>query len=165
MENRVAGDDRLHVMRNAQGYNRAVAAVAVAEGEVLSAFGARETLRAPNYLTVQTRPDAHILLAPEHLQYINHSCDPNVFFDTARMEIRALRAIAPGDEITFFYPSTEWAMDRSFACGCGSRDCLGQVTGANELDAWSLARHRFSAHILDALAERTETIAAETVAA
>jgi hypothetical protein len=160
MEDRVAGDNRLHVMRNAQGYHRAVAAVPIAEGEVLAPFGARETLDAPNYLTVQTGPAEHILLAPEHLQYINHSCDPNVFFDTAHMEIRALHPIAPGEEITFFYPSTEWAMDRAFACGCGSRDCLGQVAGANELDAWSLARHRFNPHILDELAERTATVAA-----
>lgn len=160
MENRVAGDDRLHVMRNAQGYHRAIAAVAIAEGEVLAPFGARETRDVPNYLTVQTGPEAHILLAPEHLQYINHSCDPNVFFDTARMEIRALHPIAPGDEITFFYPSTEWSMDRAFACGCASRDCLGQVAGADQLDARSLARHRFNGHILDELAERIATVAA-----
>jgi hypothetical protein len=111
MEDRVAGDDRLQVMRNAQGYHRVVAAVAMSEGEGLAPFGARESLSSPNCLTVQTGPDVHILLAPEQLRYINHSCDPNVFFDTARTEICALCPIAPGDEITFFYPSTEWSMD------------------------------------------------------
>ena len=156
----IAGDDRLQVLRNAEGYNRAVAAVAVAEGAVLALFGARETLDAPTYLTVQTGPESHILLAPEHFQYINHSCNPNVFFDTANMEIRALRAIAAGDEITFFYPSTEWTMDRAFDCLCGSSECLGRVAGADQLDAWSLARHRFNRHILDQLAERTATVAA-----
>ena len=99
MEITIAGDDRLHVLQNDKGYNRAVAAVAIAEGEVLAPFGARETLAAPTYLTVQTDADTHILLAPEHLQYINHSCNPNVFFDTGRMEIRALRAIAPGEDV------------------------------------------------------------------
>lgn len=160
MENLVAGDDRVHVQRNAEGYNRAVAAVAVGEGEVLAAFGARETLRSPNYLTVQTGPDRHILLAPEHLQYINHSCDPNLFFDTGRMEIVALRPIAAGEELTFFYPSTEWSMDRAFDCHCGTSECIGTVTGANELGAWALARHRFNRHILDQLARRRVSVTA-----
>jgi hypothetical protein len=160
MEITIAGDDRLCVLQSGEGYNRAVAVIAMAEGDVLAPFGARETLYAPTYLTVQTSPETHILLAPEHLQYINHSCNPNVFFDTERMEIRALRTIAPGDEILFFYPSTEWTMDRPFTCLCSSSECLGRVAGANQLDAWSLARHRFNRHILDQLAERTTTVAA-----
>jgi hypothetical protein len=151
MENSIVGDDRLDVQRNAEGYNRVVAAAAFSEGDLVAPFGARETLAHPTYLTVQTSADRHILLAPEHLQYINHSCDPNVFFDTARMEIRALRAIAPGDEIMFFYPSTEWSMDRAFPCHCGSAECEGEVAGASQLNARSLARHRFNRHILDAL--------------
>ena len=156
----MAGDDRLQVMRNAQGYHRVVAAVAMSEGVGLAPFGARESLSSPNCLTMQTGPDVHILLAPEHLRYINHSCDPNVFFDTVRMEIRALRPIAPGDEITFFYPSTERSMDRAFTWGCASRHRLGQVAGADQLDAWSLARHRFNRNILEALAGRIATVAA-----
>ena len=160
MEIQIAGDDRLHVLRNDEGYNRAVAVAALAEGDVLAAFSAREILAAPTYLTVQTGPETHILLAPEHLQYINHSCNPNVFFDTEGMEIRALRAIAPGDEITFFYPSTEWSMDRAFDCLCGSSACLGRVAGADQLGEEALARHRFNRHILERLAERTTTVAA-----
>jgi hypothetical protein len=154
MEIRVAGDARIDVLRNDDGYSRAVATVALAEGEVLAPFGARETLSTPNYLTVQTGPDTHILLSPEHLQYINHSCDPNVFFDTTRMEIIALRAIAPGEEVQFFYPSTEWTMDRAFDCLCGSSACLGRIAGADMLDADALERYAFNQHILDRLAER-----------
>jgi hypothetical protein len=154
MEIRVAGDARIDVLRNDDGYSRAVAAVALAEGDVLAPFGARETLATPNYLTVQTGPDTHILLAPEHLQYINHSCDPNVFFDTTRMEIVALRAIAPGEEIQFFYPSTEWTMDRAFDCLCGSSACIGRIAGADQLDTEALPRYAFNQHILDRLAER-----------
>jgi len=154
VEVRVAGDTRIHVLQNTNGYNRAVAAVDLAEGEVLAPFGARETLAAPTYLTVQTGRETHILLAPEHLQYINHSCDPNVFFDTTRMEIVALRAIAAGEEIQFFYPSTEWTMDRAFDCLCGSSTCLGRIAGADQLDAATLERHAFNQHILDRLAER-----------
>ena len=140
MEVKIAGDQSLQVLRNGDGYNRAVAMVALSEGDLLAPFGAREILAEPTYLTVQTGLEAHILLAPEHLQYINHSCNPNAFFDTERMEIRALRAIAPGDEITFFYPSTEWSMDRAFDCLCGSSECLGRIAGADQLDARALAR-------------------------
>lgn len=154
MEIHVAGDTQIHVLRNEQGYNRAVAAVTFAEGEVVAPFGARETLASPNYLTVQTGPDTHILLAPEHVQYINHSCDPNVFFDTARMEIVALRGIAAGEEIRFFYPSTEWTMDRAFDCRCGTSACLGRIAGADSLDAEALGRYAFNRHILDKLAAR-----------
>lgn len=154
MEVRVAGDARIDVLKNDDGYSRALAAMPVAKGEVLALFGARETLATPNYLTVQNGPETHILLAPEHLQYINHSCDPNVFFDTVRMEIVALRAIAAGEEIQFFYPSTEWTMDRAFDCLCGASACLGRIAGADSLDDDALARYAFNQHILDRLAER-----------
>lgn len=160
MEIRVAGDARIDVLKNDDGYSRAVAAVALAEGEVLARFGARETLASPTYLTVQTGPDTHILLAPEHLQYINHSCDPNVFFNTTRMEIVALRAIAPGEEVRFFYPSTEWTMDRAFDCQCGSTACLGRIAGADQLDVHTLERYAFNQHILDRLAEQPAELAA-----
>ncbi|KUR73018.1 hypothetical protein AQZ52_07430 [Novosphingobium fuchskuhlense] len=154
MEIRVAGDARIDVLRNDDGYSRALVAVAIGKDEVLAQFGARETLATPNYLTVQTGPETHILLAPEHLQYINHSCEPNVFFDTTRMEIIALRDIAAGEECTFFYPSTEWTMDRAFDCLCGSSACLGRIAGADMLDADALERYAFNQHILDRLAER-----------
>lgn len=156
VDNKVTSDDRLNIERNDEGYSRAIAAFAVAEGGVVAPFTARETLDHPTYLTVQTAPGTHILLAPEYLQYINHSCDPNVFFDTDRMEIRALRAIAPGDEVTFFYPSTEWSMDRAFECHCGAAGCLGQIAGADSLDAAVLVRYRFNRHILDRLGERAQ---------
>ena len=50
-------------------------------GEVLSSFRAREILTKPNYLSVQIDDHQHILLEPEFLQYINHSCDPKVCRD------------------------------------------------------------------------------------
>jgi hypothetical protein len=52
----------------------------------------------PNYLTVQIGENRHIRLDPEYLKNINHSCDPNVFFDTAAMEVVALQDIAAGQE-------------------------------------------------------------------
>ena len=40
------------------------------------------------------------------------------------------RDIAAGEELTYFYPSTEWEMDRPFRCLCGAPDCVGVVSGA-----------------------------------
>jgi SET domain len=99
-------------------------------GEVISPFFAKETLSTPTYLTLQLDDQQHILLGPVHLQYTNHSCDPNAFFDTTEMKMVALREIQPGEEITFFYPSTEWKMDRAFDCHCGSPRCLKNIQGA-----------------------------------
>lgn len=147
-----AADGSLVVVRSDGGYASLEARAAFATGAVLSRFGAREELRAPNYLTVQVAADRHILLAPEHLQYTNHSCEPNAFFDTGRGELVALTAIAPGDAITFFYPSTEWTMDRAFACHCGTPSCLGEIAGAAQLDPAVLAHYRLADHIAAALA-------------
>ncbi len=72
------------------------------------------------YLTVQTGTDRHITLIPDFLQYINHSCSPNIFFNTTTMELVCLQPIQPGDEFTFFYPSTEWEMAQPFVCNCGT---------------------------------------------
>lgn len=116
-------------------------------GEVLFSFGAREILAKPNYLSVQLDKNRHILLDPEWLQYINHSCDPNVDFDTTEMRVTALRQINTGEELTFFYPSTEWSMDRAFKCHCGSQACLGKIEGAGQLPREILGKYRLSQHI------------------
>src|SRR5512145_1683106 len=79
-------------------------------GEIIAEFSAGTIAAEPTYLTVQVDVGKHITLQPEFLQYINHSCDPNVFFDTTLMQLLALRELKSGDEMTFFYPSTEWKM-------------------------------------------------------
>jgi hypothetical protein len=116
-------------------------------GECIHPIGARAVLDQPTYLTVQTGIDRHILLEPEWLQYCNHSCAPNVFFDTDAMEVVALADIAAGDELTFFYPSTEWAMAQSFDCYCDSDRCLGTIQGAAYLPEEVLGRYRFTEFI------------------
>lgn len=43
------------------------------------------------------------------------------------------KGIKSGEDITFFYPSTEWDMAQGFECSCGAADCLGQIRGAKYL--------------------------------
>jgi hypothetical protein len=120
-------------------------------GDIICTFGARETLNFPNYLTVQVAIDKHILLAPEDLQYANHSCAPNIFFDTTTMQVIALQTINPGDEMTFFYPSTEWDMAQPFQCYCGQTGCLGLIEGAAFLSDEAVKHYRLTDFILQQL--------------
>lgn len=115
--------------------------------QVISHFRPKEILDRPNYLTVQISDDRHILLDPKFLQYINHSCAPNVFFDTEKMQLIALCNIEAGEELTFFYPSTEWSMNRGFDCLCQSENCLGRIQGAAHLADDMLLEYDLNQHI------------------
>lgn len=116
-------------------------------GEVVAEFGAAESVAKPNYLTVQVGATEHILLSPQHLELINHSCEPNVFFDVGSGELKALKNIAVGDELLFFYPSTEWQMNQPFRCNCQSDNCLEVIQGAAYISDDILARYDINVHI------------------
>ena len=123
-------------------------------GELICSFTAKETYATPSYLTLQTGLHKHIALFPDCLQYTNHSCDPNVFFDTDKMELIALRPIQPDDEMMFFYPSTEWQMASPFTCNCGTKKCLGTIAGASSLRKDQLTHYRLTSFILIQLQNR-----------
>jgi hypothetical protein len=132
---------------SANGHHSLRALQQLPQNAVLHNFGPREYVARPTYLSVQVADDRHIHLAPEFLQYINHSCEPNTFFDTTNGEVVALRDIAANEEITFFYPSTEWSMTQPFTCFCGAACCLGQIQGAIHLPKPALAKYRFAEHV------------------
>jgi hypothetical protein len=100
----------------------------------------------PTYQTVQVGPHSHIeelgILA-----YLNHSCQPNVIVDTTELAVYAARNIQPDEELTFFYPSTEWEMDRPFICLCGAPQCVRLVAGAKYLSIDTLSRYFINQHI------------------
>jgi hypothetical protein len=126
----------------------------VQPGEELADFSAGVISAAPTYLTVQVGVGKHITLEPSFLQYINHGCDPNVFFDTTTMKLLALREIQPGEEFRFFYPSTEWKMAQSFSCSCGSPRCIGKIRGAFYLSPALSAEYRLTDFIRQQLAKK-----------
>ncbi len=134
--------------------------VAYEPGDLLCDFAPRRHADSPSRMTVQVAEHHHIELGPTFLELINHSCDPNVFFDTQRWVLVALRPIAPGDELCFFYPSTEWQMASPFECACGSPRCLGRITGAARIARPILAEHRLSQHVQRLLAAAEEADAA-----
>lgn len=145
------------VLRNtANGQQQLNATRSFKAGEVMSPFFAGFVSSIPNYLTVQISENKHITLDPEFLQYINHSCEPNAFFDTAAMQLVCLKDIAENEEITFFYPSTEWEMDQPFVCQCGKPNCLQLIQGASFLSAETLSQYRLTTFIEQKLLNRVD---------
>lgn len=125
-----------------------------------------------DYSTVQISKTKHIRLNSD-LLYCNHSCDPNVRFTTSTLvqeptrhsatsepsvsgaiEVWSIRDIPAGEELRFFYPSTEWDMAQPFACSCETNKCLDRVAGAKDLPTESLKGYWLSGHIESLLAER-----------
>jgi hypothetical protein len=120
--------------------------------ELIIEFIAKDVYSTPSRMTVQIREDVHIILHPEALECANHSCDPNIFFDTTRMELLSVKPIRTGDELTFFYPSAEWNMASPFECNCGAANCIGRIQGAKYLDQKTVNRYRFTDFIKTKLA-------------
>lgn len=134
---------------NETGYKSLFAAKEVEPFIVVSELNHENILPTPTRYTVQIEEKQHMKLKPEYLQYTNHSCDPNVFFDLRKMVIISLRKIEKGEEITFFYPSTEWKMTEPFECCCGSKDCLRRIEGAVGLSKDILTKYRLNRYIIE----------------
>lgn len=66
-----------------------------------------------------------------------------------KFEVRVVddKPLKKGDDVTFFYPSSEWNMQQPFECNCGSDACLGLVQGAKYLDEALLKKHWLNSHI------------------
>ena len=124
------------------------------EGDMISSFGAAFVSETPSYLTVQISQKEHIALHPYFLQYINHGCNPNCFFDTTHLQLIALRSIDAGEEFTFFYPSTEWEMESPFDCYCNQPQCLKTIRGAAHISEEILPHYKLSDFIKKKLQNR-----------
>lgn len=99
------------------------------------------------YTSVQVSEDCDMELKSD-LVFCNHSCNPSVVFDTAKLEVRVGdRPLKQGQDVTFFYPSTEWDMTQPFECNCGAEKCLGLVRGAQHLEDGVLQRYWLNPHI------------------
>ena len=128
------------------------------------------------YSTVQVSPDRHVELNCDFL-YMNHSCEPSIELQVAQgahstyegfasneikeiaetgihetsvaIEIRvsSKKTLHKGDELTFFYPSTEWEMAQPFDCNCGVGTCHKRISGAKDMNPASLDGVFFNEHI------------------
>lgn len=127
--------------------NRLISLKSFKKDAIICHFSYAEILHKPNRYTLQTGESKHIILSPLYLEYVNHSCEPNAFFDTTTFKFVCLRDIQRGEEFTFFYPSTEWDMEESFECMCQTPTCQGEIKGAKYLSIAQIAMYRFSDYI------------------
>ncbi len=142
-----------NVVLNTSTNQKSLNAVKVIESaELISFFNAKEAYKSPTYLTIQIGSNQHITLMPEFLQYVNHSCEPNVFFDTTLMQLIALKRIEIDEELRFFYPSSEWKMTQSFVCNCSASNCLQLIQGAAYLSSDVVKQYQFTDFIKQQLA-------------
>lgn len=85
-------------------------------------FGA-VTESGPNYIGLG--PD--VWIDPDlPLDHINHHCAPNAAFGPRR-QLLALRPIAPHEEVTIDYSTTEADPAWNMECGCGAAGCRGML--------------------------------------
>jgi hypothetical protein len=117
-----------------------------APGEVIYKFRNCRVTNIPTYQTIQIGENEHIVDL-DIMAYLNHSCMPNTFIDTKDLSVIAARLIVPGEDLTIFYPSTEWEMAKPFICQCKEPDCLGLIAGAKYLLPEVLNRYHISLHI------------------
>ena len=124
---------------------------AYAKGEIICDIPTEKLFDKANRYTVQISQTKHTEVGK--LSALNHSCDPNVILDTENLQMIARRDIAEGEELSFFYPSTEWEMDAPFICLCGASNCIHVVAGARFLPLSTLENHYLNRHIREMMIE------------
>jgi hypothetical protein len=135
---------RVEQSQNPQYGARCVARRSLRRGEAIVRLSGALTRQ--NYRTIQIDKYRH-LEEPRVLAFLNHSCHPTVLVDTSGLMVLAATDIIAGEELTFFYPSTEWKMVRPFICLCGSTHCLHYIAGARHLSLNTLDRHFINSHM------------------
>jgi len=70
---------------------------------------------------------------PHYLDYVNHSCNPNMIYDISKKAFFAIRDISKDEELTYDYDTTETDMistNESFFCKCDSSNCKIEIRGS-----------------------------------
>ena len=133
------------VIRTQDKYKSLTTKRAHKKGEIICPIPSESLYDKPNRFTVQIGRDRHVEV--KELSSMNHSCNPNTFLETTRMSVIAAQDVAAGEELTFFYPSTEWEMSSPFICLCGATNCIHVVAGARFLPLSTLENHFLNRHI------------------
>ena len=139
------------VVKTENKFRSLITKQAYTKGEVICEIPTEKVFDKANRYTVQIRRDQHTEVGK--LAALNHSCDPNVILDTERLLMVACRDIAREEELSFFYPATEWEMDAPFICLCGASNCIHVVAGARFLPLSTLENHYLNRHIREMMIE------------
>ena len=135
----VAGE-RVGVLRANQEF-MLVASEAVPSGQRLFTI-AGELTGTPSRYSLQVGRGLHLdlpdgcgeqeIMDRYFWRFMNHSCEPNA--RVVGRQVVAGRDIAPGEQITFHYNTTEHEMAEPFRCTCGTSSCAGVIAGYSALD-------------------------------
>jgi len=139
------------VIRSQNKFRRLTTQHTYSKGSIICVIPSEALQNKPTQYTVQIGRDRHVEV--KELASMNHSCDPSVILDTSRMLVIACRDLSVGDELTFFYPSTEWEMSAPFICLCGAPSCIHVVAGARFLPLSTLEQHFVNRHIRELMIE------------
>ncbi len=154
----------LGVLRS-HGEFHLVSLTAIPTGTLLFDIVGTET-NTPSRHSVQVGPNTHLVVDADidteaHLdsfrwQFMNHHCQPNCALKGR--SVVSVRNIAPYEEISFNYNTTEFEMSVPFECRCGSAECLGVIRGYKHLSDAERERIRvWTAEHLSGLDEPTVT--------
>jgi hypothetical protein len=139
------------VIRKQNNFRSLITKQAYKAGEIICPIPTEAIFDKPTMYTVQVGRTQHVEV--KELASMNHSCNPNTILDTSRMLVFAARDAVVGEELTFFYPSTEWEMSAPFICLCGAPNCIHVVAGARFLPLSTLEHHYLNRHIREEMIE------------
>ena len=133
---------RVEVLVGPDGERRLVAARDFIAGDSMLYIHGPVT-RTPNKYSVQVDVGLHVDVPPDEAlnahperyawRFLNHSCAPNGWI--RGRELIALAPVRAGEELTFDYNTTEYAMACPFDCWCAARPERHRVQGYKYLDA------------------------------
>jgi hypothetical protein len=112
-----------------QGKKGLFALVSIDRNEVLIDLNGENYFLSPTRRSLQIGEKRHVFGRDETVGYLNHSCEPNSFLEFSSLCVRALRDIQRGEEVKVNYAATEYEMNDSFRCDCGSSACLQMIRG------------------------------------
>jgi hypothetical protein len=156
-------------MPNKGGFG-VIALAPIEAGEVLARWGGRVITRDEFYkLPADTRANQAVQIDeglflqslnwPDHTDYINHSCAPNLGLRDYHTLV-AMRDIAPGEEVCYDYAMSDGGPEDEFTCACGASTCRGQITGNDwQLPAlWARCAGYFSPYLQRRIVQKSPQI-------
>jgi hypothetical protein len=149
------------------------AATAFREGDLLLEFTGRRFRADQVPSLMRGRGDRFVQVTPDHYMgpsgriddLVNHSCAPNggLRFTEDGVFLVAIRAIAPGDEISWDYSTTLRESNWHMICQCRAPECRRVIGNFDSLDAdrqeWFRARNLVAPYLRrkDDVARRRKT--------
>lgn len=166
--------------------NSIVSKVALPAGSHFCFITSHMPVPQATWSSIQTGMSSHVEFN-NALVYANHSCEPTLelfvfqpdaqgqyisaksvserspavtggtFGVAGEFRVATSRNLEIGDDLTWFYPSTEFCSPRPFECVCGARDgvCIGVQRGAKFLSKAQTDRYYLNPHIRSLIASHS----------